>query len=142
MLIRTILLLVIPLAAAWPAEQKPAAAKARPKAQARQTDNTIPARAVEFEPNHFRYTDANGKTWLYRKTPFGVFKREETPESRRQAEVKEEPPDTVTAVEDGDSIRFERQMPFGPLRWTRKKTELTEMETAVWERERAKSAKK
>ncbi len=32
----------------------------------------IPKGANEVEPNLFRYTDPQGKTWIYRKIPFGV----------------------------------------------------------------------
>jgi hypothetical protein len=30
----------------------------------------LPAGATEVEPNLYRYTDAQGKTWMYRRTPF------------------------------------------------------------------------
>ena len=40
---------------------------------------TIPAGAKLVEPNLYRYTDSNGKTWKYRQTPFGFSKWEETP---------------------------------------------------------------
>jgi hypothetical protein len=42
-------------------------------------------------------------------------------------------PVTVKVTEEGDSLRFERPSPFGVRKWTRKKTELTEMEKAAWE---------
>jgi hypothetical protein len=37
------------------------------------------------------------------------------------------------ATEAGDSIRFERPTPFGPYRWTKKKSELTPDEQKIWE---------
>ena len=43
--------------------------------------------------------------------------------------------ESTKAIEEGDSVRFERTSPFGVTRWQRKKGELNEMERAVWERE-------
>jgi len=40
----------------------------------------------------------------------------------------------VTAVEDGDSYKFERNTPFGPARWKRKKGELTADEQEIVQR--------
>ena len=48
--------------------------------------------------------------------------------------------ESTKAVEDGDSIRFERASPFGVTRWQRKKAELNDMERAVWEHELEKRA--
>ena len=39
----------------------------------------IPKDAVEYEPGSFRATDAAGKKWIYRKTPFGVARLEDKP---------------------------------------------------------------
>lgn len=84
----------------------------------------IPAGAKEVEPNLFRYTDAQGKTWLYRKTPFGVGKWEDKPSA--QPVVSDTVPTKVT--ESGDSYQFQRQTPFGMQKWTVKKTELNDFE--------------
>ena len=117
------------------ADQKPAAKKAVP-AKAQQI--TIPEGAVEFEPYAYRYTDREGKKWIYRKTPFGVMRAEDTsgsPESIRKAqEETARLVDLTTATEDGDSIRFERATPFGPMKWKRKKTELNDVERAAWDK--------
>jgi hypothetical protein len=43
-------------------------------------------------------------------------------------------------VEDGETVRFERAGPFGVTKWQRKKTELNEVEHAVWDREQQKRA--
>jgi hypothetical protein len=98
----------------------------------------IPAGAVKTDDGSYRYTDPQGKKWIYRKTPFGIARLEDKPadavartaESRKRFEE-------VKATEDGDTIRFERPGPFGIYRWQRKKTELDEMEQTVWNRERA-----
>lgn len=85
---------------------------------------TIPAGAKQVEPYLFRYTDEKGKTWMYRQTPFGVTKFEESAVS--QPAVDEAKP---VAVKDlGDSYQFTMGSPFGERKWTRKKTELTEEE--------------
>jgi hypothetical protein len=77
----------------------------------------------------------DGKKYVERRTPFGVVKVED-----KGDEKAEEPPANMRAFEEGDSIRFERPTPFGVARWVRKKSELSEMERAAWERERRKPA--
>jgi hypothetical protein len=124
-----LLLLIVPLI--LPAtEQKKAPAPKPASSQGTQ----IPRDAKEIEPYTYRHTDAQGKTWIYRKTPFGVVRFPEQPAD--QAKPIEEAPESMTAVEEGDSLRFERVTPFGKVRWTRKKSELTEMERKAWERQR------
>lgn len=99
----------------------------------------IPAGAVEFEPNAYRYTDQAGKKWLYRKTPFGIGRYEDVPVTARTAASA---PDYagVKAADAGDFVRFERPTPFGVTKWETRKTDLDEMERTVWERERARAA--
>jgi hypothetical protein len=129
--------------------EKTAATKSQSSAAA------IPAGASEVSPGLFKHTDNAGKTWLYRKTPFGVVKTSETPEASASGvesapvnranpfgETKASPTASaapnVTAVEDGDSYKFERSTPFGPTRWTRKKSELTADEQEIVQRTRAR----
>ena len=89
----------------------------------------VPAGAVEVRPGAFRFVDTDGKAWLYRKTPFGVVR---TPDSQPTA--------TTIAIEDGDTIRFERPTPFGVDKWQKKKSELNSTERAIWESQQASSA--
>jgi len=117
-----------------PAPSKPATPKTAPAPQAME----IPKDAVEFETGTFRQVDAQGKKWLYRRTPFGVSRWEEGPEDLG-VKAGDEYLD-VKAVEDGDAIRFERPSPFGIQRWTAKKTQLNAMERTVWNREQANTA--
>ena len=118
---------------------------------------TIPAGATETSPGVYKHTDASGKNWIYRQTPFGVVKSAdggatapppaaaETSASKRVspfAAGKNSPnpaADTALtkAVEDGDTIRFERSTPFGPTRWTRKRSELNADEAQILEHSRA-----
>ncbi len=93
------------------------------------TSTIIPADAVEVEPGIFQHSDAKGKKWLYRRTPFGIAKYE--PEPGAPAALEGE---GITASEQGDSVRFERKTPFGVTRWTKKKTELNSEESAAWKR--------
>jgi hypothetical protein len=125
---------MMPLAAAdKPAEKKPATAT---KAAAQPTQ--IPAGAVETDPGTFRYTDAQGKKWLYRKTPFGVAKIEDSGDAAKPAAPVAPAADAKVTVEDrGDSVHFERPGPFGMYRWDRKKTDLTTEERGWLDKSRA-----
>lgn len=103
---------------------------------------TIPSNAVEVAPYTYRSIDPQGKAWIYRKTPFGVSRTEDKPASaddvKKTQDSKDQQIQTTTAVEDGDSIRFVRNSPFGRTEWQKKKTDLNEVEQAVWSREQAK----
>jgi len=117
--------------AAQPAPQAPSGAVAAP-----------PAGAVEFAPGSFRYTDAQGKKWIYRRTPFGVARLEDAaaPPAPLSAAARKSL-DAVRATEAGDSIRFERATPFGVQTWQTRKADLDEMEQAVWNRQCGRDAK-
>ncbi|MCZ2076326.1 MAG: hypothetical protein HUU41_22325 [Bryobacteraceae bacterium] len=93
---------------------------------------TIPPDAKQVGDNTYLHTDSNGKAWTYTRTPFGLRKAEGTPEST--AKTQDALPE-MTATEEGDSVRFTRKTPFGKSQWTRKKSELTGVERAVWERD-------
>jgi len=58
-------------------------------------------------------------------------------EEKAAAEAASPGQDYILATEDGDTIRFERPSPFGPYRWQRKKSELSESERAIWNRQRS-----
>src|SRR4029453_4762222 len=57
----------------------------------------IPAGATQIEPGPYPSTDAQGKKWIYRKTPFGIARAEDKP-----AEVAAAPAagPTTIATED------------------------------------------
>ena len=73
-----------------------------------------------------RYTDPQGKTWIYRTTPFGVARYEEAPAPPPA------PMPGARAFDDGDYVRFERPGPFGTYHWRTKKADLDETEKALW----------
>ena len=118
-----------------PPAKKPAAkaapkALAPPKVKNASKPLPIPAEAVLGADGDYRYTDTQGKKWLYRKTPFGVTRMEDTPQftSTRAADPTGA---GIKATEDGDIVRFERQGPFGLWKWEKKKSELDEGEKAA-----------
>jgi hypothetical protein len=107
-----------------------AAAKAAPKVTDGSKPMPIPAEAVLAADGDYHYTDPQGKKWIYRKTPFGVTRMEDTPQL-----TSTRGPDAsgafIKATEDGDIVRFERQGPFGLWKWEKKKSELDEGEKAA-----------
>src|SRR5215831_8772961 len=72
----------------------------------------IPKGAVETEPGTFHYTDAAGKKWIYRKTPWGVARMEDKPADTAAAAQQAAPASDTTAgikvTEEGDTVHFER----------------------------------
>jgi len=116
---------------------KPKANDQKPKAPAQPPVQTIPAGAKEVEPNLYRYTDSDGKTWNYRQTPFGINKWEQTsapapaPVPQPTPEPTQAKPEPITATDLGDSYRFDKKTPFGHSTWVRKKSELTDQEKAL-----------
>ena len=123
-----LLIAVLPLAAQTTKNTK----KTTPPAAA-PAEVVIPKGAVEQADGNFHYTDAQGKKWLYRKTPFGVSKVEEKP--LPAATVEQEDKITV-ATDAGDSVHFEKPSPFGTVKWDKKKTELDSNEQSIWNRQK------
>jgi len=109
-------------------QKKTAAAQGKKSASTTQGKSTAPA------PK--RVTEADGKTYEIRDTPFGPMKFPvKTEEAAREATA-----DAFLKVsEEGDSLRFRRQTPFGVTEWVRKKSELNDTEKQAWERELSKS---
>ncbi len=119
---------------------KPAAPPAK-KAAPAPVAVTIPADAKKTDDNTYEKTDEKGRTWVYTQTPFGIRKFEKPAPTEKPADSAAATA-AYTAVEDGDSIKFERPSPFGKFAWSRKKTELTDEERAVWERQKQTTAKR
>ncbi len=115
-------------------EDKAQADKAAASKTAAATDRPagVPADAQEIQPYLYRYTDSHGKKWLYRQTPFGLSKWEDKPVDAAAASARaSESSVPVKVVDQGDSYRFEKETPFGPTHWERRKNELTESEAAL-----------
>jgi hypothetical protein len=115
-----------PKAAAKPAPVAPVA----PKVTDGSKPMPIPAQAVLAADGDYHYTDPQGKKWIYRKTPFGVTRMEDTPQLA-SANAVAAAGAFIKATEDGDTVRFERQGPFGVWKWEKKKSELDEAEKAA-----------
>lgn len=115
-------------AAAAPQQKKTAAAQGKKSASTTQRKSATPV------PK--RVTEADGKTYEFRETPFGRMKFPvKTEDSARETSADA----FLKIVEEGDSLRFRRQSPFGMTEWVRKKSELNETEKQAWERELHKS---
>ena|ERR1035438_3689005 len=129
-----------PQAPQAPKKQTPSPAKAAAKATPKVTDvskpTPIPAEAVQGDDGDYHYTDPQGKKWIYRKTPFGVARMEDTPE-RSAGKTAAANGAGIKATEDGDIVRFERQGPFGLWKWEKKKSELDATEKAALENSQA-----
>lgn len=122
---KMLVLFALPCALWCAADQKPESKKETPKAAAL----TVPSGATEVEPYLYRFQDAEGKKWLYRRTPFGVVRMEDKPVVA--APVPAEVSSPIKVTDQGDTVKFERKTPFGPRSWIRKKTELGEDEKAM-----------
>jgi hypothetical protein len=111
--------------------------------KAAEPPQSIPKDAVQLEPGIYRYTDAKGKKWIYRTTPFGLVKLEDKPKDEAEAALKgPKLEDLITAADDGEYVRFERPGPFGVYKWRTKKTALDDVEKKVWDRELQKNQNK
>jgi len=101
---------------------------------------TIPKDAVQNPDGTYSYTDKEGKKWTYAKTPFGVMKTAsaDTPASADSPAG----PTSIKAIDKGDTVRFERPSPFGPISWEKKKSELTDEERRILDAQTAKSEQK
>lgn len=126
---KTLVLFAIPFALVCGADKK---STTKPAAATQDTTKpaatVLPKEAILVAPYTYKYTDAQGKKWLYRQTPFGLVKMEDTPPPA----VVEKVDATPTVVTDlGESVKFERNTPFGQQKWTKKKADLTDDEKAL-----------
>ncbi len=106
---------------------------------------TVPKGTVHQADGGWTWTDKKGAKWVYHETPFGVVR---SPWQEKQAEAvpvqpAAEPPAAATrAVETGDVVKFERPTPFGPVKWEKKKSELTDDERRILDAQNAKPEQK
>ena len=112
------------------------APQAAPKVTDASKPTAIPPEAVQGDDGDYHYTDPQGKKWIFRKTPFGVTRMEDTPE-RAAGKSAAANGAGIKATEDGDIVRFERMGPFGLWKWEKKKSELDESEKAALQNSQA-----
>jgi hypothetical protein len=114
-----------------PAQTTSKTGKASSKPAATSQVVTIPKDAVKDpDANLWRYTDKDGKKWTYTTSPFGVIKTAVDDSTNKPVAP---PPVKPKAIDKGDSVAFERPTPFGPMKWEKKKTDLTEEERQLFE---------
>lgn len=113
-------------------EQAKTPARAAISAQ-KAAQQAVPAGAEKTDVNSWRYKDPQGKTWIYRQTPFGLVHFEGKPEEEIPL------PPGMKAIDEGENVRFERPSPFGDLKWVKAKSELNDVERKVWERDSKKT---
>lgn len=99
---------------------------------------SVPSDAQETAPGTWKH-EADGKTWIYRQTPFGIVRFEEKQAARFETteETKAADAAPIRAFDDGEFVRFERTGPFGVYKWRRNKKELNETERRALERAKA-----
>lgn len=90
---------------------------------------TVPKGAVQVSTYMWKYTDPQGKKWVYRQTAFGLQKAPEAPPEEQMPDYKA----PVKVTDLGDSVQFERSNGFGTQRWTKKKAELSGEEKQMWD---------
>ena len=116
---------------------------------------TIPADAVlNPDGRTYSYTDKEGKKWTYLRTPFGITRvaatdkpAAATPFGIKSVAATDKPAapprDTsrIKVIDKGDTVRFERPSPFGPMGYEKTKSELTEEERRIVDSYKADSYK-
>ncbi len=95
----------------------------------------VPANAKKINEDTWRIVDEKGKAWHYQSTPFGWMKSAALSTSEQQKrDGVGDAAEGMTVKEEGDMLRFSRPGPFGAYNWTKKKTDLDEIEKGVWSR--------
>jgi hypothetical protein len=101
----------------------------------------IPNDASPNSDGTYSYADKAGKKWIFSKTPFGVSRTQDMSGSA-PAMAAAPAGQYMKATDNGETVKFERQSPFGTTKWEKKKSELTDEERGVVERQTAKSEQK
>ena len=114
---------------------------------------TLPAGAEKIDTYTHRYKDKDGKVWIYRQTPFGLVRYEDpdhtapskpgSAKTSTQTVASPKPaPTGIRVYDQGKTVKFEKDGPFGKYTWVRKKTELNEQEKQALREAQEKSAAK
>jgi hypothetical protein len=135
-----ILALILAAFAAQAADKKKTTAPAKPAAPVAKP-LVIPKDATPNPDGTYSYTDKDGKKWVFSKTPFGISRVQDVTavgSGAPTAPVGQ----YVKAIDNGDTVKFERQSPFGTSKWEKKKSELNDEERAALARDAAKTEQK
>jgi len=119
---------------------KPSAAVSKPSAPVGKP-LAIPKDATENPDGTYSYTDKDGKKWLFSKTPFGISRTEDMT-GKAPIFATATPGQYINATDNGDTVKFERQSPFGNTKWEKNKSELNDEERAALARQAAKAEQK
>lgn len=137
---KTVLVCVIACLGVFGQTKPSKSAGSKPKAKNSQPNTAaalvVPEGATQVEPFTWKYTDATGNKWVYRKTPFGTVRFEDTPPPVNVVDST----NPIRFTEEGENVHFEWTSPFGKQIWTKKKSELTDDEKAMMLREQKKAA--
>jgi hypothetical protein len=101
---------------------------------------TIPSDAVAKADGSYSYTDKAGNKWIYNKTPFGVSRIQDVGEGAPDAFVTTPKEQLIQTTDAGDTVKFQRQTPFGVTKWEKKKSDLTDEERRIFESQQPKPA--
>ena len=98
----------------------------------------IPPDAVPNPNGTYAYTDKAGKNWIYSKTPFGISRIEDmgAAPSGFVTTPKEQ---LIKSTDAGDTVKFERQTPFGTTKWEKKKSEMNDEERSIFQSQHPES---
>ena len=96
----------------------------------------LPAGAVKLDEQTYKAKDKDGKTYVYRRTPFGVSKitEEQFIKQNEAALIKPSTESSVKVTDLGSEYKFERAHPFGVQMWKKAKKDLTDDEKAYVEK--------
>jgi hypothetical protein len=94
---------------------------------------TIPKDAVLNANGSYSWTDKSGQKWLYNKTPFGVSKIQDTTGSAPSGFAAVPQSQIVKTTDNGDTVKFTKQSPFGATTWEKKKSEMTDEERSIFQ---------
>jgi hypothetical protein len=99
---------------------------------------TIPTDAVAKPDGGYSYTDKAGKKWIYTKSAFGVSKIEDKGDAAANPFASPSANQVIRSTDNGDTVKFQRQTPFGVAVWEKKKSEMTDEERHVFESQQPK----
>jgi len=139
----TAVLCLFAAAACAATDQTPKTASAKaPAKRATIQQLTIPKGATHHPDGSWTWKDKKGAKWVYHQTPFGVVRSLATDKEVEKQPEQQKPPQPAAAatkaIDQGNTVRFERPTPFGTVKWEKKKSELTDDERRILDRQNAK----